>query len=65
MFYIRCCTSIILWHIDPLLGNDRETSSYTTAGFAKKHGFTERIRNSNRGTVFSVRFVPRYYKQDS
>jgi hypothetical protein len=21
----------ILWHVDPLLGNDREISSYTTA----------------------------------
>jgi hypothetical protein len=22
---------IILWHVDPLLGNDRETSEYATA----------------------------------
>jgi hypothetical protein len=23
--------TIILWHVDPLLSNDRETSTYTTA----------------------------------
>jgi hypothetical protein len=34
-------------------------------GFANKHIFTVKIENSNRGTVFSVRSVPRCYKQDS
>jgi hypothetical protein len=33
--YIRCTTdhkrAFILWHVDPLLGNDHETSNYTTA----------------------------------
>jgi hypothetical protein len=51
----QCC---ILWHIDPLLGNDRKISNYTTT--VTRH----RTLNSNRGTVFSVRSVPRCYKQD-
>jgi hypothetical protein len=42
----------ILWHVDPLLGNDRETTR-------------QRSVNSNRGTVFSVRSVPRYNKHSS
>jgi hypothetical protein len=28
-----CSICIILWHVDLLLGNDRETSSYTIAVF--------------------------------
>jgi hypothetical protein len=47
----------ILWYVDPLLGNDRETNSYTTTVT------TQRTVYSNRGTVFSVRSVPRFYKQ--
>jgi hypothetical protein len=37
MIYLRvesvapCFRLNILWHVDPLLGNDRETSNYTTA----------------------------------
>jgi hypothetical protein len=27
----KCSCLIIVWHVDPLLGNDREISSYTTA----------------------------------
>jgi hypothetical protein len=49
---------IILWHVDPLLGNDREISNYTTAVTR------QRLVNSNRGTVFSVPSVLRRYKQD-
>jgi hypothetical protein len=46
-----------VWHVDPLVRNDREISIYTTA-------FTRQwSKNSNRGTVFSVRSMPKYYKQ--
>jgi hypothetical protein len=34
-------------------------------GVVNKHVFTATIRNSNRGTVFSVPSVPRCYKQGS
>jgi hypothetical protein len=48
----------MLWYIDPLLGNDREIGNYTTA-------VTRQLPvNSNRGTLFSVRSVPRCYKQN-
>jgi hypothetical protein len=48
---------LIVWHVDPMLGNDREISSYTTT-------VTRQLPvNRNRGTVFSVRPVPRCYKQ--
>jgi hypothetical protein len=50
--------SYILWHVDTLLGNDRERSNYTTAVTR------QRPVNSNRGMVFSVRSVPRCCKQD-
>jgi hypothetical protein len=50
--------SITLRHVVALLGNDSEISNYTTAVTR------QRPVNSNRGTVFSVRFVPRCYKQD-
>jgi hypothetical protein len=30
-FYWMVSNDKILWHVDPLLGNDRETSNYTTA----------------------------------
>jgi hypothetical protein len=43
--------------LNPLLGNDSEISNYTTAVTR------ERLANSNRETVFSVRSVQRYYKQ--
>jgi hypothetical protein len=48
----------ILWHVDPLLGNDREISNYTTAVTR------QRPVNSNRGMMFSVRSLPKCYKQD-
>jgi hypothetical protein len=43
---------LILWRVDPLLGNDRELSNYTGA------------LNNNKGTVFSARSIPRCYKQE-
>jgi hypothetical protein len=48
----------ILWHVDPLLGNDREIKNYVTAVTS------QRPVKSNRRTVFSVRSVLRCYKQD-
>jgi hypothetical protein len=59
---------VILWHVDPFLDNDREISKYTTAitenGFAKKRVSTATIGYSNRGTVLSIRLVPRFCNQD-
>jgi hypothetical protein len=48
----------ILWHVDALLGNDRKISNYITAVTR------QRPVNNNRGTVFSLRSMPRCYKQD-
>jgi hypothetical protein len=48
---------IILWEVDPFLGNDRKINNYTTAVSR------QRPVNSNRGTVFSVWSMPRCYKQ--
>jgi hypothetical protein len=48
---------IILWYIDPLLGNDREANNSTTTVTR------QRPLNSNRGTVFSVRSALGRYKQ--
>jgi hypothetical protein len=53
-----CYPHNVLWHEAPLLGSDREISNYTTT--VRR----QRSINSNRGKVFSVRFVPRCYKQD-
>jgi hypothetical protein len=47
----------ILWRVNSMLGNDRETSNYTTAVTRQWPV------NSNRGTVFSVRSLPRCYEQ--
>jgi hypothetical protein len=47
-----------VWHVYPLLGNDREIRNYST------NVTRQRPVNSNKETVFSVRFVPRCYKQD-
>jgi hypothetical protein len=47
-----------LRHVDLLLGNDREINNYTLAVTRQPPV------NSNRETVFSVRSVPRCYKQD-
>jgi hypothetical protein len=46
----------MLWFVDPFEGNDHEISNYTTAVTRQQ------LLNSNRGTVFSVRSVPRCYK---
>jgi hypothetical protein len=44
----------ILWHVDPLLGNDREIGNNTTAVTR------QRPVNGNGGTAFSVLSEPRY-----
>jgi hypothetical protein len=58
-----------MWRVDPLLGNDSEISKSTkpllSNRFGNKHVCTATIGNSNIGKVFSVRSVPRCYKQDS
>jgi hypothetical protein len=43
--------------VDQLLGNDGEINNYTTVIIR------QRSLNCKRGTAFSVRFVPRCYKQ--
>jgi hypothetical protein len=57
---------IILWHVDPLLGNNREKSSYYNSyyGFSDEQVCMAAFEYSTRGTVFSVRSMPRSYKQD-
>jgi hypothetical protein len=64
--YLRSNTSplisIILSHVDPLLGNDREISKNTTA-VTHKHVFMATIGNSSIGTVFSVRSVAAMLEQ--
>jgi hypothetical protein len=47
-----------MWLVDPLLGNDREISSYTTAVTGQQPV------SGNRGMVFSVLSVLRCYNQD-
>jgi hypothetical protein len=44
-----------MWHVDPLLSKGREVSKCSTAVNR------QRPVNSNRGTVFNVRSVPRCY----
>jgi hypothetical protein len=48
----------ILWHVVPLLGNEREINDYTTSVTRQWPV------NSKRGKVFSVQSVPRCYKLD-
>jgi hypothetical protein len=50
----------ILWHVALLVDNVREISNYTCTTAASR----ERPVNSNKETTFSVRSVPRFYKQD-
>jgi hypothetical protein len=50
---------IILGHVDPLLGGDRETGD-CTMDVAR-----QRPARNNRGKVFYVQSVLRCYKQDS
>jgi hypothetical protein len=64
----------VLWHADPLLDGDREIG-HCTAAVARQRTTNNRLMvfsarsakqlNSNRGTVFSVRSVPRRHKQDN
>jgi hypothetical protein len=62
------CNILVLWHVDPFLGNDREVSKkiqkpLLSNGFVNKHDCTETIGKSNRGTACSVRSLSRCYKQ--
>jgi hypothetical protein len=45
-----------LWHADPLVGGDREIGDCTAA-------VARQWSANNRGMLFSVRSVPRCYKQ--
>jgi hypothetical protein len=53
---------IILWHVDPLTGNECETKHYTTAVTGPMTQ-TQQL-HCNRGSVFYVQSVPRCYMQD-
>jgi hypothetical protein len=65
---------IILWHVDPLLGGDREIGDCAAAvarqspannrGMVISAPFAKQQLNKNRGTVFSVWSVPRCYKRE-
>jgi hypothetical protein len=48
-----------LWHLDPLLGKDRERKNWTTAVTR------QRLVNCNWEAVYSVRSVQGFYKQGS
>jgi hypothetical protein len=54
-----------MWYVDPLLGNDLERRSYTIA--VVKYRLLKLAYNyaNNNGTVFSMRFVPSSYNQES
>jgi hypothetical protein len=59
-----------MWHIDTLLGKDREISNYTTAVPRQwlkvimwSPQQTQMQQLHNRGMVFSMRSVSRCYKQ--
>jgi hypothetical protein len=54
----------------PLLGNGYETTFFSrqrprngTTSVARQHILNKQQVNSNRGTVFSLRSVPRYYNR--
>jgi hypothetical protein len=50
------CLVIILWHVDSLIGNDREIGSYTTGA----HTTMEKLLEA----VFSMRLLPRLYDEE-
>jgi hypothetical protein len=66
-----CCMTrnfaiYVLWHVDLLLGNDREISNYTSAVAKQwlcKQTWMQQL-HCNRGMVFSTRSMPRSYEQD-
>jgi hypothetical protein len=71
-FNILIFNTLILWHVDPLLGNVCEVSSYTTAA-ARQWLSSDHVgipTDVNAPTElqqrngFSTWFVPRCYKQD-
>jgi hypothetical protein len=47
----------MVWHVDPLPGNDNKIRKYTTTVTR------QRPVNSNRRTMFSTRSMPRCYKR--
>jgi hypothetical protein len=49
---------VVLWYVDPLLGNGNEMSNYTTAVTRQQPV------NDDIGIMFSVQSVPKCYKQD-
>jgi hypothetical protein len=57
LLFTNLTADLIVWHVEPLLGNDHEKNNDT------KSVTRQRPVNSRRGKVFSVRFVPRYCKQ--
>jgi hypothetical protein len=76
--YFICCFGgcKLLWHVDSLLGSDREIDDCKVAvarlqpennnrGMVFSARFTTQQLNSNGGTVFSLWSVPGCYKQDS
>jgi hypothetical protein len=64
------CLNYVLWHVDPLLGNDREIGN-CTAAVARQWSVNNNRRtvfsarsakqqlSSNRGTEFTARYVLR------
>jgi hypothetical protein len=57
-----------MWHVDPLLDNDRETSNYTTATvkevFRKQECFHDNERTAIREETFSTPSMPMCYNWD-
>jgi hypothetical protein len=50
---VRSCTSLVLWHIDPLLGNDRETNE--TAAVAGQRPARNSESTVGSGVFYVVR----------
>jgi hypothetical protein len=73
---IRTRIKMILWHIDPLLGGNREIGDFTAAVARQRPANNNRVivfsvrstkqqLNSNRGTMLSVLSMPTCYNQDN
>jgi hypothetical protein len=56
LVWVQFC-SRMLWHVDMLLGSDREIGDCTVAAVR------QRLADNNRGMVFSVQSVPICFKQ--
>jgi hypothetical protein len=66
---------LLLWHVDTLLGGDREICDYTAAVARKRpanhremifsvRSARQQLNYNNEEKVFSTRSVPRCYKLD-